>query len=164
LAERSSLSLPGRPCGPKRRKNEKIFGPRSGSYPRPFRFRPKSGCLWWTNPKPWRSPYAFWPWSEPSKLPVPSPSKPFQLFLLSLGPVSPSRWLFTSLSMAHTSGFCSPWPESSLPEGFRTALGQLRTAFSQAFSALREVRGPGEDFYPVFLSLLLSSRGFMGGK
>jgi hypothetical protein len=60
--------------------------------------------------------------------------------------------------------FCSPWPESSLPEGFRTALGQLRTAFSQAFSALREVRGPGEDFYPVFLSLLLSSRGFMGGK
>ena len=60
--------------------------------------------------------------------------------------------------------FCSPWPESLLPEGFRMALGQLYTAFSRAFSTLREVRGPGEDFYPLFLSLLLSSRGFMGGK
>ncbi|MGB9757433.1 MAG: hypothetical protein ACPLRP_00320 [Candidatus Bipolaricaulaceae bacterium] len=60
--------------------------------------------------------------------------------------------------------FCSPWPESALPESFRMALAHLRTAFSQAFLGQREVRGPGEDFYPLFLSFLLASRGYMGGK
>lgn len=60
--------------------------------------------------------------------------------------------------------FCSPWPESALPEGFRVALMHLRAAFSQAFSGLREVRGPGEDLYPIFLSFLLASRGYMGVK
>ncbi len=60
--------------------------------------------------------------------------------------------------------FCSPWPGSALPESFRLALAHLRAAFSQAFWGRREVRGPGEDFYPLFLSFLLASRGYMGGK
>lgn len=59
--------------------------------------------------------------------------------------------------------FCAPWPESSLPEEFRLALSGLRQAFTQAFSPLRELRGPSEDLYPLLLTLRLVSLGYMGG-
>lgn len=59
--------------------------------------------------------------------------------------------------------FCSPWPESILPGEFRLALSHLKDAFVQAFSPLREIRGPAEDLYPLFLSLALVSMGYMGG-
>lgn len=60
--------------------------------------------------------------------------------------------------------FCHPWPESLLPEGFRLALKALREAFAQAFSSLREVRGPQDDLYPLLLTLSLASLGYLGGK
>lgn len=59
--------------------------------------------------------------------------------------------------------FCAPWPESLLPPGFQEALRGLRAAFAQAFAPLREVRGPGDDLYPLLLTLFLAHRGYMGG-
>ncbi len=59
--------------------------------------------------------------------------------------------------------FCSPWPESFLPEEFRRALWHLKEALTQAFSSLRKLRGPAEDLYPLLLGLTLASLGYMGG-
>ncbi len=60
--------------------------------------------------------------------------------------------------------FCSPWPETGLPEEFRLALAGLREAFTQAFFSLREVRGPEKDLYPLFLTFSLASLGYLGGR
>ncbi|MBC7318544.1 hypothetical protein H5T57_04805 [Candidatus Bipolaricaulota bacterium] len=59
---------------------------------------------------------------------------------------------------------CSPWPETGLPEEFRLALARLREAFTQAFSPLREVRGPEKDLYPLLLTVSLASLGYLGGR
>lgn len=59
---------------------------------------------------------------------------------------------------------CSPWPEALLPRELREALSGLRTAFAQAFAPLREVRGPGDDLYPLLLTLFLVSQGYIGGR
>lgn len=77
--------------------------------------------------------------------------EPFQV-IIHIPPQGPYIW------------FCHPWPESVLPEGFRLALKGLREAFAQAFSSLREVRGPQEDLYPLLLTISLASLGYLGGR
>lgn len=59
---------------------------------------------------------------------------------------------------------CSPWPGGALPEGLRSALAHLRGALAQAFAPAREVRGPDDDLYPLFLAVVLASRGYLGGS
>jgi len=58
--------------------------------------------------------------------------------------------------------FCSPAPETMLPEPLREAAKGLKSALAQAFSGLREVRGPAEDLYPWLLSLYFARLGFFG--
>ncbi len=58
--------------------------------------------------------------------------------------------------------FCAPL-EELLPPPVAEALAGLRGALAQAFFSLREVRGPGQDLYPLLLTLVLAARGYMGG-
>lgn len=58
--------------------------------------------------------------------------------------------------------FCAPLG-GLLPPPVAEAFAGLRGALAQAFASLREVRGPAEDLYPLLLTLLLVSRGYMGG-
>ncbi len=58
--------------------------------------------------------------------------------------------------------FCPPGPETLLPEPLREAAKGLKAALVQAFSGVREVRGPAEDFYPWLLSLYFARLGFFG--
>jgi len=58
--------------------------------------------------------------------------------------------------------FCSLAPETMLPEPLKEAAKGLKSALAQAFSGLREVRGPAEDLYPWLLSLYFARLGFFG--
>lgn len=58
--------------------------------------------------------------------------------------------------------FCSP-PLKILPQPLAEGLGRLRATLAWTFASLREVRGPGEDLYPLLLTVFLASRGYMGG-
>ncbi len=76
---------------------------------------------------------------------------PFQV-IVYLPPQGPFIW------------FCAPWPETLLPPEFREALSGLRAAFAQAFAPSRAVRGPGDDLYPLLLTLFFLRQGYMGGR
>lgn len=80
---------------------------------------------------------------------TPVSGEPFS-FVLVIPPQGPYIW------------FCPPGPEDLLPKGLKEPALALKTAASQIFAPIREVRGPSQDLYPLLLSLYFGRLGFFG--